>query len=119
MGTTFTIREHNADFTLHSRRRFSLEGYAFLHDFAITRSHLVLLQNPLHLQIWPFLSGQRCPIHCMEFAEAEGVTVHVVPRSQDLDAAAVEEQEDLEGWHSVADDPWLPPGSGAALARNG
>lgn len=107
--TTFTIREHNKDFSLYSRRHFNLQGYAFAHDFAITRTSIILLQNPVHLRAWPFVSGKLCPIHCMEYDDSHGLKVHVIPRSHSAaDPADSSGHMDM-GWEATEPpDPWEP-----------
>jgi hypothetical protein len=107
--TTFTFREHNKDFSLYSRRHFPLHGYAFAHDFAITSTSLILLQNPVHLRAWPFVSGKLCPIHCMEYDDSHGLKVHVIPRSHSLaDPVDSSGRMDMVWGAPEPPDPWEP-----------
>lgn len=81
--THFTIREHNRDWSVYSRRRYTIGGYAFAHDLAITRDSVVLLQNAVQLHLGPFLAGRLCLIHCLRYQPTSGLQAHVIPRSHD------------------------------------
>lgn len=44
-----------------------LPGYAFVHDFAITRDYIVIMLNPITLDFGNYVSGKLSPIHCLEY----------------------------------------------------
>ena len=45
--TDLTFLEYDADWGLAARRSYRLDGFAFLHDMAVTRNYYVLFQNPV------------------------------------------------------------------------
>ena len=81
MKTVFTFHEFEADFSLHSEVTHTLDGYAFVHDFAITQGHIVIMQNALDLDLPPFLNGTLCPIHCLLYHPKKPLLVHLIKRS--------------------------------------
>ena len=39
---------------------FELRGFAFLHDFAVTKNYYCIFQNPVTVANTPYLLGQAC-----------------------------------------------------------
>lgn len=48
-------------------KNVQLPGYAFVHDFAITENHIVVMLNPLTLNLGNYVLGKFSPIHSLEF----------------------------------------------------
>ncbi len=68
-----------------SSRDVPLQGYGFVHDFCFTEHWAIFFQNPVDLDIVPFVAGQRCPGQCLTFRPERPTLVFLVPRR---DAAA-------------------------------
>ena len=45
---------------LYSERSHTVPGYAFVHDFALTKSYYVLCLNPVSLSLRKLLGGASC-----------------------------------------------------------
>ena len=80
LRTTFSFYEWDEDFRLLSRERYPVEGFAFVHDFCFTENYYIFFQNPVSIDMLPFVLGARCPGECLEFDAGERTKVHVVPR---------------------------------------
>jgi hypothetical protein len=47
LGTRLTFYELDEEFGVAGQREYDLDGFAFLHDFAMTPSYYVVFQNPV------------------------------------------------------------------------
>lgn len=59
---------------------YALDGYAFVHDFATTRDHYVIFNNPVSLALLPLILGHRSCVQCISFQAHEPLQTHLVPR---------------------------------------
>ncbi len=55
-------------------------GYTFLHDFALTPTHYVLVQNPVGLDPGPFLLGKVSAAASVKWIEGKPAEVHLLRR---------------------------------------
>ncbi len=85
-GPTSTIRlmefatdEPNSG-SLISERSEKFNGFAFLHDFAITPNWAIFLQNALTLNPLPFLLGKRGAAQCLSTKANEKSKFLLIPR---------------------------------------
>ena len=65
---------------LVSRKQHTLPGYAFLHDFTVTRHYYVIFHNPVSLQLVPFLSGRKGAVHSVRWDPNKPLAAHLIPR---------------------------------------
>ena len=65
---------------LLSERRDSFNGFAFLHDFAITPNWAVFLQNAIKFNPLPFVMGRKGAAQCLESKVGGQAKFWLVPR---------------------------------------
>ena len=68
--------------------RHSFKGFAFLHDFAITPSWAVFLQNAVSFNPLPFVLGQKGAAQCLASKPGEAGQFWLVPRQPGHHAGA-------------------------------
>jgi all-trans-8'-apo-beta-carotenal 15,15'-oxygenase len=73
--TYMRFYEFDDSMNIISVQNLRLPGYAFIHDFAITDDSIVLMLNPLALQLKEFVLGKLSPIHCLVFDESKRLKV--------------------------------------------
>lgn len=64
-----------------SHRVETLKGFAFIHDFVLTPHYAIFFQNPMALDPWPFVWGQKGAGECLNFAAGEPTRILVMPRA--------------------------------------
>ena len=62
------------------QRKYTLPGFAFLHDFAITENYYVIFQNPVTVDNAPYLLGQAPAASCVRWVPNTPTRVHLIPR---------------------------------------
>lgn len=67
-----------------AERELLLDGYGFVHDLGVTRDHVVLIQNPVDFDFFPFLAGRKSPGQCLSFVSTRNTLIHIVPRDASL-----------------------------------
>ncbi|KAK3267487.1 hypothetical protein CYMTET_23959, partial [Cymbomonas tetramitiformis] len=80
LQTRFTIYELDQQYRVQRRLEHEFPGYAFMHDFAITKNYYVMFHNPVDLEILPFMVGEKCPGECLVFDVDRPTRVHLIPR---------------------------------------
>ena len=55
-------------------------GYTFLHDFALTPTHYVLVQNPVTLDPVPFMLGKISAASSVKWVDGKPAEVHMLRR---------------------------------------
>ena len=65
---------------LLSERRDSFNGFAFLHDFAITPNWAVFLQNAISFNPLPFVMGRKGAAQCLESKAGGQAKFWLIPR---------------------------------------
>ena len=63
-----------------SRSQHTLPGYAFLHDFTLTKHYYVIFRNPVTLHLIPFLLGQKGAVHSVHWEPKTPLAAHLIPR---------------------------------------
>jgi all-trans-8'-apo-beta-carotenal 15,15'-oxygenase len=81
LSSQVSIYELNSRNEQVRQKTFTIPGFAFIHDFAITPHYYIFFQNPVALNPIPFVLGLRGAGQCIEFKETEPTKVWVVPRS--------------------------------------
>eukprot|EP00193_Tetraselmis_chui_P004281 CAMPEP_0177756240 /NCGR_PEP_ID=MMETSP0491_2-20121128/2999_1 /TAXON_ID=63592 /ORGANISM="Tetraselmis chuii, Strain PLY429" /LENGTH=647 /DNA_ID=CAMNT_0019271801 /DNA_START=262 /DNA_END=2205 /DNA_ORIENTATION=+ len=80
LETVFTFYELDDQLAVLSEMDYSLDGYAFVHDFQVTDGHYVLIQNPVSLNLVPFLLGTKSAVESVRFHRDRNTKVHLIPR---------------------------------------
>ena len=65
---------------LVSKSQHSLPGYAFLHDFTVTKHYYVIFRNPVGLDLLPFLLGRKAAVHAVRWHPNQSLAAHLIPR---------------------------------------
>ncbi|WP_320677464.1 carotenoid oxygenase family protein [Prochlorococcus sp. MIT 1300] len=65
---------------LLSERHDQFNGFAFLHDFAITPNWAIFLQNAINFNPLPFLLGQKGAAQCLSSGEGKQSKFCLIPR---------------------------------------
>ena len=78
--STVRLMEFAADGSLLHDRRDSFNGFAFLHDFAITPNWAVFWQNAINFNPLPFVLGQKGAAQCLESNPKGQAKFWLIPR---------------------------------------
>lgn len=78
--TAVTLLELNRSFEVVASRTIELNGYGFVHDFCVTQNYYVVFQNPVSLDLVPFVAGLKGPAECLLFERSTPLRIHIVPR---------------------------------------
>ena len=65
-------------------RKDKLKGFAFLHDFAITKNWAIFLQNAIDFNPLPFVMGQKGAAQCLKSNPNKKAKFFIVPRDSGL-----------------------------------
>ena len=65
-------------------RKDKLNGFAFLHDFAITTNWAIFLQNAIDFNPLPFVMGQKGAAQCLKSSPNKKAKFFIVPRDSGL-----------------------------------
>ncbi len=88
LSSTISLFEFSADGQLTERRRHTLPGFAFLHDFAITPNYYIFVQNPVSFNPLPFVLGIKGAAECIQFNPKQPTKIVVIPRSDTVRGSA-------------------------------
>jgi len=80
LSTKVTVYELDPAGQLLQRQAFSLPGFAFIHDFALTPHYCLFFQNPLAFNPLPYLLGWRTQAQCLRFQPGRPTCIAAVPR---------------------------------------
>jgi len=99
LETELTFYELDDAMRVVCTKEYTLDGYAFVHDFQVTDGHYVVFQNPVELDLAPLLLGTKSAVESVRFRPERNARVHLIPRAPeprgrqpggDLPAAVVE-----------------------------
>ena len=65
-------------------RKDAFNGFAFLHDFAITRNWAIFLQNAIDFNPLPFVMGQKGAAQCLKSNPKKKAKFFIIPRETGL-----------------------------------
>ena len=65
-------------------RKDKLNGFAFLHDFAITTNWAIFLQNAIDFNPLPFVMGQKGAAQCLKSSPNKKAKFFIIPRESGL-----------------------------------
>ena len=71
-------------------------GYTFLHDFALTPTHYVIVQNPVKLDPGPFLLGKVSAAASVKWIDNKAAEVHLLRRPVVEPNAASQQHQTLQ-----------------------
>ena len=72
------------------------DGYTFLHDFALTPTHYVLVQNPVLLDAGPFIMGKSGAAASVKWVDGKPSEVHMLKRPVVKADTVVQQQPQLQ-----------------------
>ncbi|KAK9808286.1 hypothetical protein WJX73_007656 [Symbiochloris irregularis] len=78
--TRYTFWEFDEEDRLVARQDYSLPGYAFVHDIAVTPHHIVLFRNPVDLAQMDMLTGKCAATGAIKFRPDDPLELHIIPR---------------------------------------
>jgi all-trans-8'-apo-beta-carotenal 15,15'-oxygenase len=78
--TTIVTYEINPDNKLLRKRQYSVPGFAFIHDFAITPNYCIFFQNPVSYNPLPFLFGFKGAGQCIKYQPEQLTRIILIPR---------------------------------------
>lgn len=79
--TVFSFYEFDPSFKLaHKVCTATLPGFAFVHDFCFTETHYIIFQNPVKLDMVPFIAGMKGPGECLAFDKTLPTKAWFIPR---------------------------------------
>ncbi len=62
-------------------KKYTLPGFAFLHDFALTENYYVIFQNPVTVENAPYMLGVAPAASCVRWVKDTPTYVHIIPRN--------------------------------------
>ncbi|MGB8699191.1 MAG: carotenoid oxygenase family protein [Thermosynechococcaceae cyanobacterium] len=80
LSSGVTVYELNLAHDCLQQKTFTIPGFAFIHDFAITPNYYLFFQNPVVLNPLPFVFGFRGAGQCIEFKPQKPTRIWVLPR---------------------------------------
>ncbi len=78
--STIRLMEFNQDGQLAYQRQDRFQGFAFLHDFALTPHWAVFLKNALDFNPLPYVLGRRGAAQCLRSRPGRGGEFWLIPR---------------------------------------
>ena len=82
--STIRLMEFNDKGELIIDRKDTFNGFAFLHDFAITANWAIFLQNAIDFNPLPFVMGQRGAAQCLKSNPNKKAKFFIIPRESGL-----------------------------------
>ncbi|MFV9506842.1 MAG: carotenoid oxygenase family protein [Oscillochloridaceae bacterium umkhey_bin13] len=79
-GTTITLFEIDPDWQVRRHHAYQLDGFAFLHDMAITERYIIFIRNPLRYEPLPYALGLQSAAQGLRSIAGAPSTVLVIPR---------------------------------------
>jgi all-trans-8'-apo-beta-carotenal 15,15'-oxygenase len=84
LNTTITLFEFDPSFRCVRQQAFQLDGFAFLHDMAITPNYVLFVQNPVRYDPIPYALGLQGAAQGLASVPGRPSTIFVIPRHQSL-----------------------------------
>ncbi|MBF2099345.1 MAG: carotenoid oxygenase family protein [Gloeomargaritaceae cyanobacterium C42_A2020_066] len=78
--TTLSLYEFDPAGRLVSQQARQIQGFAFLHDFALTPHYAIFFQNPMRFNPLPYLLGLAGAAQCLQFLADQPTKIVVIPR---------------------------------------
>jgi all-trans-8'-apo-beta-carotenal 15,15'-oxygenase len=80
ISSTIVIYEFSPTGKLLRQHSHSVPGFAFIHDFAITKNYCLFFQNPVSFNPIPFALGFRGAGECVKFQPDKPTRIVAIPR---------------------------------------
>lgn len=96
LKTVITFFELDKDGNEVCRLEHQTPGYTFLHDFALTPTHYVIVQNPVKLDPGPFLLGKVSAAASVKWIDNKAAEVHLLRRPVVEPNAASQQHQTLQ-----------------------
>ena len=98
LSTTITIYEISTAGKLLRKHAYSIPGFAFIHDFAITPNYCIFFQNPVKFNPIPFVFGLSGAGESINFESGKPTKIIVIPRNFDRKTGGVKVFETPSGF---------------------
>ncbi|DBA91504.1 TPA: hypothetical protein ACH3X1_003130 [Trebouxia sp. C0004] len=102
LKTVITFFELDKDGNEVCRLEHQIPGYTFLHDFALTPTHYIIVQNPVKLDPAPFLLGKVSAAASVKWIDHKAAEVHLLSRPIVEADAASQQCQALQQQQSAA-----------------
>ncbi len=79
-NTRIDLYEFDPAFRLARQRAFQIDGFAFLHDMAITPHYAIFIQNPVRYEALPYALGLQGAAQGLASVPGRSSTIIVLPR---------------------------------------
>jgi all-trans-8'-apo-beta-carotenal 15,15'-oxygenase len=89
LSSKITLYEMNPAGKLLRRHSHSIQGFSFIHDFAITPNYAIFLQNPVSYNPFPFLLGWKGAGECVQYEANQPTRILLIPRRPPYTAVKV------------------------------
>ncbi|BAY45041.1 lignostilbene-alpha,beta-dioxygenase [Scytonema sp. HK-05] len=96
LSSKITIFEQDLQGSMVRKSAHSVPGFAPIHDFTITPNYCIFFQNPVVLDVIPFVLGMRAVADCMKFQSHQPTRITIIPR--DPEAKGVQTLEAKSGF---------------------
>jgi all-trans-8'-apo-beta-carotenal 15,15'-oxygenase len=90
LSSTVTLLEFDPQGQLVSRHPYTIPGFAFLHDFAITPHYAIFFQNPVSFNPFGFIAGLKGAAECIQFNPKQATRILLMPRDGQGEMLTVE-----------------------------
>lgn len=84
LNTTVDLYEFDPGFRCVRRQAFQLDGFAFIHDIALTPNYVLLIRNPVRYDGLPYALGLQGAAQGLASVPGKPSTLIVIPRHQSL-----------------------------------
>ncbi len=101
LNTTIDLFEFGPDFRPLRRQAFQLDGFAFLHDMAITPNYVIFVRNPVRYDPLPYALGVQSAAQGLRSVPGQPSTVIVIPRHPSLGEPRTFSAPNGFVWHHV------------------
>jgi all-trans-8'-apo-beta-carotenal 15,15'-oxygenase len=83
LNTTITLFEFGPDFSLKRHHAYQIDGFAFLHDMAITPNYIIFIRNPVRYEPLPYALGLQGAAQGLRSVPGAPSTLLLIPRRPD------------------------------------
>lgn len=101
LNTQVTLFEFNRGLRCVRRQAVQIDGFAFLHDMAITPNYVLFVQNPVRYDALPYALGLQGAAQGLASAPGRPSTLIVVPRHPSLGEPRTFRAPEGFVWHHV------------------
>ncbi|MCS7225539.1 MAG: carotenoid oxygenase family protein [Gloeomargarita sp. SKYB31] len=81
LNSEIRLYEFDDQWGVVRQHQYTINGFAFLHDFILTENYYVFFQNPVQFFPLPYLLGWTGAAQCLHFDREQPTRILVIPRS--------------------------------------